>query len=747
MEKELTNILIPIKRKSTLKGTDLLKTYIKQIINIKQLKDYLSFPNNTRTRTDQDSIIRFLLENYSYFHQFHNDIYKLDKLINVLEIETYKPNETIINYGEQGNKFYILLLGTVSIYKPIFNEKEMCLGDFIKYARNVKHHAPKVKYERLKEMNNFLSLDIDYLIKAKEYQQHQSKFIFHLEDQEKINEMGKGFSFGEVALIKKSKRNATIIAQTKCIIGSIKKANYNKIIKECEEKRFEKTLIDFKQKYSLFIHWTHHQLLRLINCFTSLEVMKGQCIYKQNSDPDGIYILETGSVEMFSLVSYDWIHELYDYIIDSKTNLVYYLYSQYHNSKHSLKVSELNMLIDGLKAKAIKSPCQYNPNKNKHILLSNPKAKSIIDIKNEEEDYNDPCNLIKVLIKKCTTPEVFGFVECIEMKKRLSFVKVTSSSAIIQKVNLNDFYKLINSIEEEASLLFILDLVAKTKYHFNHQLKNQIEVQTRSIGDMLDYKYDMALTSLSKNNHWIKKACNKIKAFGKYDKNSKYYIDSIRENNKKMLINNHSDMNRQTPKQSISMNINKPLFPHKSIIRSESMSSILCRENTTMLISSNKVTKNHMKTFHYFETKPFRIQSSLEKVTSSDNSSNRTKLNKQAEEIKKEHEHEISPQLYSCSSYQPPSLIQNLTLIKKRPHHIAFSIPSNLNNCDKTSTMTTIQHTSRSNKMFKSTINNINNCDSNSLLTKELFLSRDYIDYMNKQDLKKSKSCLKNCLL
>ena len=44
-----------------------------------------------------------------------------------------------MKYGENGDKFYIILKGKVALYKPIYNRKEMTLKDYSTLIYNIKY--------------------------------------------------------------------------------------------------------------------------------------------------------------------------------------------------------------------------------------------------------------------------------------------------------------------------------------------------------------------------------------------------------------------------------------------------------------------------------------------------------------------------------------------------------------------------------------------------------------------------------
>ena len=65
------------------------------------------------------------------------------------------------------------------------------------------------------------------------------KQIFIIESDKK-GEYGEGFSFGEIALIKKTRRNATIKSADNTICLSISKNEYNEAMNEIESKKCSK---------------------------------------------------------------------------------------------------------------------------------------------------------------------------------------------------------------------------------------------------------------------------------------------------------------------------------------------------------------------------------------------------------------------------------------------------------------------------------------------------------------------------
>ena len=48
----------------------------------------------------------------------------MEKIVKICKLQKFKPNETIIIYGDVGNKFYIVLEGQVGVFLPHIRRKK-----------------------------------------------------------------------------------------------------------------------------------------------------------------------------------------------------------------------------------------------------------------------------------------------------------------------------------------------------------------------------------------------------------------------------------------------------------------------------------------------------------------------------------------------------------------------------------------------------------------------------------------------
>ena len=470
------------------------------ILSLLQKKNY------QRTKAEIRILADYLSEKYEFFRKLKasSEIAKLEKICRVLNLEEFKPNSTIIKFGEEGDKFYILLEGRVILYKPSYPQKRMNLQEYFTYLDEVRDQEKNdYKIRRILEKNAYLRLDMTMLmsIPISNLTTRLNLNVF-VEEDEKLGEFGDGFTFGEIALIKKTTRNATIKAKKLCKLATINKSDYNKIIKELEEKRLQKILKQFKENYPLFEYWTLNHLIRLMNCFSNKYLFPGDYLFKQNEKSDSIYIIKSGKFEIYSYVSLGWINDFYDYIIDSKSNLVYFLIG-----KSPVKEKEINDILSLAEKKCPISPMKWDPYKGNKITISFQFPGTFEDLQQEKLDSIDPCNLFKVKIRNTEGPEILGFCEALEMKNRFCFAKCVET-AFVEKVKLIDFFKLVNLNIEEENKNWMLDIIAKKKRHFFIQLKKGVERKAEKEEEYFEKEFEDFLEKKGKFHENVKTNIN-----------------------------------------------------------------------------------------------------------------------------------------------------------------------------------------------------------------------------------------------
>ncbi len=462
----------------------------KKVISIEAATALLSKNKVSRTKQENKLLGIFLSEEFTYFTKLRDagEIQKLEKIVSVLNLEIFKPGESIISFGEEGDKFYILFNGKVSLYKPTYIQKEMKLREYVSLMEDIKDNEEnELKFNRMKEKNAYLKLDLEVLFNLNKNSYHMNQpLTFFIEEDQKLGEFGKGFAFGEIALIKRCQRNATIKSEATSWLLSIDKSDYNKVLRELEEKRLEKQLGDFKRDYPLFEKWTLNQMIRLFNCFSKRTLTQGEYLYKQNEDADTIYIIQKGTFEVYSLVSFGWLNDFFGYIISARNNLVHFLDEQ----GKQLKDTELREFFDEINKNIEQSPCIYDPLKVAKIITSNDKEDCFVDIKQEEEELNNKFNLFKIKIRTINYKDVIGLIDSLELKKRYTFVKCVSPEAEVLKVSLYDFFRLVNINPEPLSKKILMNIIANKKAIFFNKILSSSKTKIKAISRSFDFKYD-----------------------------------------------------------------------------------------------------------------------------------------------------------------------------------------------------------------------------------------------------------------
>lgn len=511
-----------------------------------------------RTVQNKKVISEYLSDKFTYFKKLkdQSDYEKLDKITSVLNYEIFKKGEKIINCGDDGNKFYVLLEGLVGIYKPFPKEMEMTFREYVEYlvhARDEENNYPKFKRVTFQnpEVDHFAlkRINFDYT----QIRHAGKKKIYIVEEDKKLAEFGGGFAFGEMALIKREPRNATIIALDNCKLVSIDKIDYNKIIREIEEKRLSHVIREFKNDFPLFEYWGGYQCLRMFNFLEKESFSFGEYLYKQNDPSDAIYFIKSGKFEMSTSVSFAWYEEFINFIYDSSFSLVNRM-----DKKELFSEEEIKSFMN-LAQSVIQSPCNINK-KKKVITTSLNKEGNLVDIKLEEDDLVNPEHFFKAKIKTITAPECVGYEDALELKPRYCSIKCISKTADVQKVNLFEFIKLIP--HDQKNQFIFQQSVFEKKMYLVQQLKNNTSTHLNLIDDTMKIKYETAV----------------LREFPELYGKKKFHNDKKFKN-----INNNLN--------NISRNLSKISINKVKTVENESKSIMKC--NSTGNIFSNPTIKQN----------------------------------------------------------------------------------------------------------------------------------------------------------
>ena len=519
----------------------------------------LKLEKDKRIKADIIRIKDYLSTHIDYFKNLLDQSEeKLLKLIPLLNFEVFKPNERIMNFGEEGDKCYILLKGKVGIYKPTPITKQMTLRDYVEYLvhiRDIEKNMPK--FERVLNYNSkvdkfkLISIDFDYT------KIPRSTFTLNImvEEERELGKGNPGSSFGEMALIKNEPRNASIIALERCSMISIEKNNYTKIVKDIEEQRINKELAIFKQNYPIFRYWQPSKCFRLISGFITLEYDKDDYVFKQNDIPTGIYLIKEGTFEITSYFNFNWYEKFIDYIHDSSYSLINDIDNPmiWKEDKITKKINDA-----------------FNNKPNPFVINRDPMDKAIISKQNEdnekdiakdiEEEINQNKNQIfKTNIQTLEAPNFFGFLEIFELKFRICSVKCISKKGILMKFPLLEFLQLIPT--DKRNQFYLQQRIFKEKKYVISQLKNSILAKLNFVKKEGNKNFYISKDFFNNNN--TNKTTNKIDF-------KKQYIDQSLTPLRNLKISHDMNLNPKLNKSKSSIYYNIPkIEKNKNIILSK----------------------------------------------------------------------------------------------------------------------------------------------------------------------------------
>ena len=465
-EKDETNEKIE-KEKQIQLQQEIEKAELNSIIKLLKLE------KDKRIKADIIKIKEYLCTHIDYFKNLlEQSEEKLLKLIPSLNYEVFKTNERIMNFGEEGDKCYILLKGKVGIYKPFPITKQMTLREYVEYLVHIRDIEKDMqKFDRILNYNSkidkfkLISLDFDYT----KIPRSSQPLSIMLEEERELGQGKPGSSFGEMALIKNEPRNASIIALERCSMISIEKNSYTKIVKDIEEQRINKELSTFKQSYPIVRYWPPSKCFRLLSGFITEEFDREEYVFKQNDVPKAIYLIKDGIFEVFSNFNFSWYEKFVDYIHDTSFSLL--------NDIDNPMLWKEDKIIKKINDAYKENNCPFLLNKkiiDKEIISNQGENNDKNDItKDIEGEINQNLNQIyKAKIQTLESPNIFGFLEVFELKFRVCNVKCVSQKGTLMKFPLLEFLQLIPT--DKRNQFYLQQRIFNEKKNIISQIKNCI---------------------------------------------------------------------------------------------------------------------------------------------------------------------------------------------------------------------------------------------------------------------------------
>ena len=516
------------KNKSSQKESELfrvIRKYIVEEMDYAKVITFLRKRRDERKKQETKAVAEFLAMKNDFFNNLkNNDIDKLYSLVSVINIETFKPNEPIIVYGEEGDKFYIVLEGCVGIYRPKVIEKEIRIKDFVLHLQKTKAaYKGELALARL-ESYNIGNIDFELLKKIEYNYRHIPGYKtvrkFAIEKDIKVSEGKEGTAFGEVALIRKTKRNATVIALTETNVATIGKEDYHNLMRMIEAKKYYDKIARMKKEYMIISCWSTQCISRLINYCESVELIRGEFLFRQGDTADFIYFVFSGSFEISMIVSVSSLPKIKTYINNNKANLIDWL-DTFPNKKTiteddirayiSNKRDNVNNVIGEYPLTPVKEDL-YD-----RALLKSATSNAISDISKGEQYLSNPDKLFKIVLRKVNANECFGLEDMFELKKRFYSVTCTSVNAQVQKIQMIDLVNILFKCNKE-SIDDIQQYIQEKKTFILKQICNYFKVKETNIININNNNEHAKINEIFESNYIIKEKRHNIKMNKTIDK-------------------------------------------------------------------------------------------------------------------------------------------------------------------------------------------------------------------------------------
>lgn len=245
----------------------------------------------------------------------------VDQCSKEMTLEVINSQDFIINFGEIGDKFYVVISGSVDIYIPQLQTFDFTLKQYLEFVIPKRKFIKKVndnsdyKLPQWIEILEFTNEGLINMEKLEEFLDNPHKNVkgfsvsiirqlhatnsapMKIEFFIKVATLGDGFEFGADALTEGKPRNATVVAEKRTHLAVLTKDKFHSILKTLEQKRKEKFL-EKLNKFTIIEHFSRTYKAKLLRYFQEVTFKRGQYLYKDGDNPDSVYFLLDGEIEL-----------------------------------------------------------------------------------------------------------------------------------------------------------------------------------------------------------------------------------------------------------------------------------------------------------------------------------------------------------------------------------------------------------------------------------------------------------------
>ncbi|CAI2361678.1 unnamed protein product [Moneuplotes crassus] len=239
-------------------------------IDLDTISTILNKPSSQRSHKDNEKTAS-VIRNLKFIKEQNMPDKNLLDLAQCMDLLEIKEGDLVFDYGTEGDLFYIILSGVVSILIP-----------------------DKKSGERTRKLSIF------------EQTQLGQQALLELLNFFEIAKLVAGSSFGELALLNTGdgKRKARIICKEDCKFATVNKENYQKVLARIQQQHKD-AMIKFLKQIPFISHWSKNALSKLYYAVEKIDTFRGQKIIEEGNEVEYVYIVKEGEFEIHKYLGKD----------------------------------------------------------------------------------------------------------------------------------------------------------------------------------------------------------------------------------------------------------------------------------------------------------------------------------------------------------------------------------------------------------------------------------------------------------
>lgn len=266
------------------------------------LHSLFSIPPGTRSQEDLEEIMSYTKDSkfLKKICQEQNSDRIHWECCRVMTLEVYERNQRIMNFGEVGDKFFIIIKGKVNIIFPtrslkrsLTMNKDMTKG-LERLKTTIKDEFDLDKHEENEKKEAFV----------RNIRRHHSNVDFEylanfgvVENPEESKMLTSGDIFGDIALLNSKPRAATVEAKETCYLAVVSKKEFHRILCTDAAKSLEER-VTFLKALPAFSKVTNNSLQKLALSFCEKTYHKDQKVYDETDLAETINFVKSGEFKL-----------------------------------------------------------------------------------------------------------------------------------------------------------------------------------------------------------------------------------------------------------------------------------------------------------------------------------------------------------------------------------------------------------------------------------------------------------------